>query len=332
LRKFLRALLTALAAVTFTFFLIRLLPGNPIEVYINQLVTTYAMPYNEAQDQAASLFSLDLDQPVIFQYLNYLGNLLRGDLGTSILSPGTSVVAIIKRFLPWTLFSLGLALILSFSVGMILGVVIAFRREGLLDHILTVIGSFLSAVPDYLMAIIIIVWLGVQLEILPIAEMRGVLSPGVHPELSLAFIQDALFHVFPVVAVYFLATVGRWMLTMKNSSVAVLEEDYVTVGRAKGLKDSRILGSYVGRNASLPLFTALTITLGFIVGGSVLVESIFNYRGIGHTLFQAITRRDYTLMQAIFLILTFSVIFANFFTDILYGWIDPRIRLDNSES
>ena len=121
------------------------------------------------------------------------------------------------------------------------------------------------------------------------------------------------------------------MLTMKSSTISVLEEDYVTVARAKGLTAGRIIGAYVGRNAVLPLFTQLTIAIGFAVGGSLLIESIFRYEGIGIRLIQAIQRRDYTVMQAIFVIITLSVVFANLFADILYSWIDPRIRLGRNE-
>jgi peptide/nickel transport system permease protein len=250
-------------------------------------------------------------------------------LGTSILSPGTPVSAIILRFLPWTIFSVGTGLILSFMIGILLGLLMAYRRESVLDHVLTFFSSIFSSVPDYLIAILVIVWLGVQLQLVPIAQMRGVLSPGIAPELSWAFIKDVFFHASLPITVYVLTSVGRWMLTMKSSTISVLEEDYVTVARAKGLKENRIITAYVGRNASLPLFTQLAIAIGFIVGGSIIIEALFQYRGIGFTLLESVNRRDYTLMQGIFLILTFSVIFANFFADILYSWIDPRIRLDD---
>lgn len=328
-RKIIKAFLTAFAVTTFTFFLIRLLPGNPIEQYVNQLVVTYGIPYNEAQDQAAALFAIDFDRPIMLQYIEYLGNLFQGDLGSSILSPGTSVTSIILEWLPWTIFSVGSGLVLSFLLGVTLGLLMAYRRDSYFDHILTLYASIMTSVPNYLIAIIVIVFFGVQLEWFPIAQMRGVLSPGVEPELSWTFIQDALFHASVPILVYTITGMGGWMLTMKSSTIGVLEEDYVTISRAKGLKDSRILTAYVGRNASLPIFTQLAIAIGFIVGGSVIIESLFQYRGIGFTLLQSVQRRDYTLMQGVFLILTFSVIFANLAADILYSWIDPRIRLDD---
>ncbi len=220
---------------------------------------------------------------------------------------------------------------ISFTSGVILGLLMAYRRESLLDHILTVLASVLSAIPNYILGILLIIWLGVRWGVVPVAQMRGSLSPGVQPGFTLAFFQDALFHAALPIAAYVLTTVGSWMLTMKSSTISVLEEDYVTVARAKGLKESRITTAYVGRNAALPLFTLLAISIGFVVGGSVLIETIFQYQGIGYVLLQAVNRRDYVVMQGVFLIITLSVIFANFFADMLYSWLDPRIKFGAAE-
>lgn len=326
-RKFLRALVTIFIVTTIIFFLVRLLPGNPIEIYVNQLIVTYGMPVHEAYDQAAALFAIDLDEPVFFQYLSYLRNLVQGNLGQSVLSPGTAVTEVILRFLPWTLFSVGLGLLISFVVGVLLGVIMAYRRDSFLDHGLTVVSSVISSIPDFLIGLLLVVWLGVQWKILPIAAMRGAYSSGMVPGLNLAFFQDALFHAALPITTYVLTSIGFWMLSMKSNTISTLGEDYVTIAKARGLKEWRITSAYVGRNAILPLFTILTIRIGFVVGGSLLVEQIFEYAGIGRMLGQAINQRDYTLMQGIFMIITFSVIFANFFADILYGWLDPRIKL-----
>ncbi|MCB0096087.1 MAG: ABC transporter permease [Caldilineaceae bacterium] len=331
LRKFLRALFTIFIVTTITFFLVRMLPGNPVEIYINQLVVTYGMPLNEARDQAASLFAFNMDQPLYLQYFDYLVSLSKGDFGSSILSPGTTVTSVIKRFLPWTIFSVGLGLIISFVIGMLLGVIMAYRRESFLDHALTIVSSFISSIPDFLIGLLIVVWFGVQWKIIPIAAMRGAYSSNVQPGFNWAFISDAFFHAALPITTYVLTSIGFWMLSMKSSTVSTLGEDYVTVAKARGLKEGRIATAYVGRNAALPLFTLLTIRIGFVVGGSLLVEQIFEYGGIGRQLGQAIAQRDYTVMQGIFLIITFSVIFANFFADILYGWLDPRIKLGRTE-
>ena len=325
--KLLKTLLTIFVVTSLIFFLIRLLPGNPIQQMVSQLTSQMGMSQQEAYDQAAALFAIDLNKPLFAQYLDYLGNTLQGDLGRSIISPGATVSSIILKFLPWTIFSVGVGLILSFSVGILLGMLMAYRRDSLLDHALTVFASIFSSVPNYLIGLMIIVWLGIQWKLVPIAAMRGSLSPNTVPGLNWNFFADAFFHAALPIFTYFITTVGGWMLAMKSSTVSTLGEDYVTVAKARGLTDWRIITAYVGRNASLPLFTQLALSIGFIVGGSILIESIFIYQGIGLTLNNAISRRDYTVMQGIFLIITLSVVLANLFADLFYSWLDPRIKL-----
>jgi peptide/nickel transport system permease protein len=281
----------------------------------------------DARDQASALYAIDLDQPLYLQYFDYLGKTLRGDLGDSLLSPGTTVTSIILKFLPWTIFSVGIGLLLSFVVGMALGMLMAYYRDSWIDHVLTVFASIFSSIPDYLIGLMLIVWLGIQWKLVPIAAMRGSLSPNTVIGFTWEFFADAFFHAALPISTYFITTVGRWMLSMKSSTISTLGEDYVTVAKARGLRDWRITTAYVGRNASLPLFTQLAISVGFVVGGSFLIESIFVYQGIGASLNAAISRRDYTVMQGVFLVITLSVVFANFFADLLYSWIDPRIKI-----
>ncbi|HHY55314.1 MAG TPA: ABC transporter permease [Chloroflexi bacterium] len=326
-RRIAKAIFTIWVVSTIIFFLIRLLPGNPVEQYIARLIESQGMDYENARSQAAALFAIDLDAPMWKQYLDYLVNLLQGNLGVSLISPGTTVSSIIARFLPWTIFSVGIGLIFSFTLGILLGLMMAYRREGILDHTLTIFASVVSSIPNYLIGILLVVWLGVQWKVLPIAQMRGTMSPGVTPSFSWAFFQDALFHAFLPILTYVLTTVGTWMLSMKGSTVGTLGEDFVTVARARGLKDWRITTAYVGRNAALPLFTQLTIAIGFVVGGSFLIETLFQYQGIGYVLSGAIAQRDYPVMQGVFLIITVSVILANLLADFLYGWLDPRIKV-----
>ena len=331
LQRLVKAVVTIFLISTMTFFLVRLLPGNPVDTYISTLIGQYGMSYQDAANQAAGLFSFNPNQPLSEQYWQYLQALSHGDLGTPLLSKGTTVGELIKTYLPWTLFSVGLGLFISFSVGIGLGMLIAYRREGVIDHVLTAIGSLLHSVPNYLLAIMIVVFLGVQLGWLPITQMRGAYSPGVTPAISFDFLKDALFHASLPIATYVLSTIGSWMLIMKSSTLATLDEDYVTAARARGLKDSRITTAYVGRNAVLPLFTQLAIAAGFVVGGSLLVESIFQYQGIGFLLKNSVNQRDYPVMQGIFLVVTVSVVVANLLADLLYGRLDPRIRITSEE-
>jgi peptide/nickel transport system permease protein len=324
-RAVLKAVATVFVVSTFTFVIVRLMPGNPIEIYIDKLVTEQMLSYEEALATATGKFSVDLDRPIYEQYVSYLGNLARGDLGSSILSEGTPVTALLLRYLPWTVFAVGTGLLLSFALGISLGLIMAFRRNSVLDHVLSSVSAVLSSIPDYLIGILLVVFLGVQLRLLPITQMRGVLSPGVQPGFTLEFISDAFFHALLPIVTYVLTHTGIWILTMKNSTLAALEEDYVTAARARGLSDQRITTAYVGRNAILPLFTQFTITAGFILGGALFIEYIFVYQGLGWLLYNSINQRDYPIMQGVFLLITVSVVVANLVADLVYSKLDPRI-------
>lgn len=327
LRRLVKALLTIFVVTTLTFFLIRLMPGNPLDIYISQQLAQ-GVPLIEAQQMAAALYQIDLDKPLWLQYLDYIWSLLHGDFGMSIVSTRTPVSDLILRFLPWTLFVVSVSLVTSFVLGILLGTVTAYRRNTLLDHVLTSLASIISAVPNYIVGVLIIVYFGVRWKWFDVAAVRGSLSPGVHPEWSWAFLSDALYHAALPIITYVVTTVGNWMLAMRSSTMATLGEDYVMVARARGLSDQRIATAYVGRNAVLPLFTSLAISIGFVVGGSTLIESVFTYQGIGMKLSSALTSRDYPVMQAIFIIICTSVVAANLLADLLYGLLDPRIRIE----
>lgn len=326
-RRIAKAVLTVFIVTTGTFFLVRLLPGNPVDTYIQTTISQTGMSYQDAAAQARNLFSLDPDEPLIQQYFTYMVNLLHGDFGNSLLSPGTTVAQVIKTYLPWTLFSVGVATIVSFVIGIVAGMIMAYRRESWIDHALSSLGSLLHAIPNYILAILIVVFLGVKLQVFNLTQARGSYTPGVEPSFSLSFLNDIFYHAMLPILAYTLTTVGSWALVMKSSTVETLGEDYVTVARARGLTDSRIRTGYVGRNAVLPLFSALAVSLGFVVGGSIFVERIFGYQGIGYSLYNAVSARDYPVLQGIFLVVTISVVVANLLADVLYSRLDPRVRV-----
>ena len=325
-RRLLRAVLTVYFVSSLIFFLVRLLPGDPVAVYINQQITQYGYSYEDAANQARSLFAIDTDKPMLLQYLDYLKNLASGDLGMSLTATGTSVSTIIQARIWWTVFSVGTALLISFGLGSLLGMLMAYRRGGLFDGIMSTIGSFLNSIPNYLLALFIIVTFAVRLEWLPYTKMRGSITSGQQVEFSFDFFKDALYHAVLPISVYVITSIGGWMLLMKSSTISALEEDFVTAARARGIPEWRVLFFYVGRNAILPLFTTLAISIGFVTGGSLLVEPIFQYQGIGSRLYEAINARDYPLLQGILLVITVSVVLANLAADFLYSRLDPRIR------
>lgn len=330
-RRILRAILTIFFVTSFIFFLVRMLPGNPIEVYINQQITQYGYSYDDARNQALSLFAIDTDKPLLLQYFDYLQNLAQGNMGMSLTSPGTSVAEIIEARLPWTIFSVGIALLLAFAVGVLLGMLMAYKRGTWIDSVLTSVASISSSIPNFIGALLIIIFFSIRLEWIPFTEMRGSLSSGQEVEFSFAFVWDAFYHASLPIAVYFITSIGGWMLLMKSSTISALEEDFVTAGRARGVPEWRIAMLYVGRNAILPLFAQLTIAIGFVVGGSLLIEPIFSYEGIGTELWRSIQQRDYPLLQGIFLVVTISVVVANLIADLLYSRLDPRIRSGGGE-
>ncbi|MDQ4100358.1 MAG: ABC transporter permease [Chloroflexota bacterium] len=324
--RLLRAALTIFFVMTLTFFLVRLMPGSPIDAYISEQMTLYGYSYEEAKSQALALFAVDVDKPMLVQYFDYLGNLAQGDLGMSLATPGTPVGDVIQARLPWTLFAVGTALLLAFILGVTLGMLMAYRRGTWIDSGLSAFSSASHSIPNYLVALLVIVFLGIRFEVIPFANMRGSLSSGQPVEFSFAFIKDALYHASLPIAIYLLTQLGGWMLLMKSSTISALEEDFVTAARARGISELRIAILYVGRNAILPLFTQFAVAIGFVVGGSLLVEEIFQYEGIGSELFGAIQARDYTMLQGIFLMITIAVVLANLAADLLYSRLDPRIR------
>jgi peptide/nickel transport system permease protein len=326
LRRIVKAFFTIWVVTTITFFVIRAMPSNPVEIMIQELTAAGVSP-DDAKNQAAALLNINLDEPAYMQYLDYIGNVARGDFGKSYKSRGLKVSDIIAMVLPWTVFSVGLALLITFTLGIALGAIMAYNRDTWIDHLLSNLAATLDAVSPYLIGLLAILLLGVIWKITPISEMRGAMSPGIQPEFSLTFFADVFNHVKVLLLVYVLSSIGSWMLVMKSNTISTLGEDYVTVARARGLPDIRILTAYVGRNATLPLFTRLAIAIGFAVGGSVLLESLFTYRGVGYQLARAISERDYPVMQGIFIVITAAVIFANLLADFLYGWLDPRIRI-----
>jgi peptide/nickel transport system permease protein len=330
-RVILQGLFTIWAVMTFTFVLIRLMPGNPIQIKIDQLMNQ-GIPYEEAANQAASLYDFDPNAPLPEQYIAFIAKLARGDLGESVTGGGTSVLSIILQFLPWTLFSVGSGLVISFLLGIILGTAMAYWRGGIFDNVMTVFASVMYGIPDYVIALLLLIVAGVQLKLFAVGELRGGVDPGIDPGFTLEYIGSLLKHAFLPVLTYVLSSVGGWILTMKSSTIATLGEDYITIAKARGLSERRILTSYVGRNAMLPLITRLAISVGFVVGGSVIVEELFQYPGLGRSLLKAINGRDYTTMQGIFLMISMAVVASNIAADLMLGWLDPRVRVGREKS
>ncbi|PYE53867.1 ABC transporter permease [Deinococcus yavapaiensis] len=312
---------------TITFVVVRALPGNPIDLYIQDLAASGLSP-EEARSRASAVLRFDVQGSFLEQYVQYVTNVTRGDLGnSSILSPGSPVLPMILARLPWTILSVGIALTLSFIIGVRLGLIAAMRRHAWTDHLISNTWAAIDSIPAVLLAVVAILLLGVVWKIVPIEWMRGAYDPATTPGFNWPFIKSALLHYLVPGTVYTLTSLGGWVLAMRSNAMSAISDDYVHVARARGLGEPRIRDAYVGRNAILPLVTGFAIAVGFTVSGSVLIEKVFVTPGVGALLADAIARRDYPLMQGVVLITTFAVLVATAVADALSTWLDPRIRL-----
>jgi peptide/nickel transport system permease protein len=255
--------------------------------------------------------------------LTYVAHVAQGNLGQSISDPGTSVAHIIAGALPWTIFAVSLSLLLSFVIGIAVGSFMAANQDRRLTKLVTLGVSVLGAIPNYIVAILLLYFLADLHHIFPLG---GAYAATTTPGLNLPFITSACAHVALPAAAYVITSFGGWALTMKGSATSVLGAEYVRAAQAWGLGRSRVTRSYVGRNAMLPMVTSLALSLGFMFGGSVFIETYFTYPGIGYYLIQSVTNRDYSLMMGCFLLITVSVVTANMLVDFLYPLVDPRIK------
>jgi peptide/nickel transport system permease protein len=312
-------LLAAWVALTLNFFLPRLMPGDPAAALFARFRGRLSP---EALDALRETFGL-VDAPLLGQYVTYVRHVLRGDFGVSVAYFPSPVVEVIGTGLVWTIFLAGTAVIVSFVIGTLLGVAAAWWRRGWLDTWLPSTLVFLGAFPYFWLAMMALYLLGFILGWFPLGHAYG---DDLVPGLSAPFIADVARHAVLPVGTVVLATLGGWLLSMRNTMVAVLGSDYVNLARAKGLAPSRVALRYAARNALLPSVTGFGMALGFVLGGSLLTEIVFSYPGQGYLLVQAVRNQDYALMQGIFLVITLAVLGANFLVDLLYLWLDPRTR------
>ena len=310
---------TAWAAITINFFLPRMLKGDPVSAYIAK---NQGRISPEAADSLRTLFGLDADKSMLEQYLDYWRLLFSGDLGRSFSKGLAPVTDVIAAALPWTVGLVGIATILSFVLGTSIGALIGWRRGSKADFIVP-LSTFFSTVPYFWMGLIAIAVFSTLLGWFPASHAYG---KGSRPEFSLDFFGQVIAHGFLPAATIVLASLGGWILGMRNMMVTVLDEDYVTVAQAKGLPTRRVLVDYAARNAMLPQLSSFALSLGFIVGGTIVMEMVFSYPGVGKLLLDATTAKDYPLMQGLFLVITLTVLVANILADVAYAVLDPRTR------
>jgi peptide/nickel transport system permease protein len=312
-------LFTAWAAITLNFLLARLIPGDPVLLLISRFQGQMS---TRSIESLKILFGLDQHRTIVEQYVRYWGQLLHGDLGLSFTFFPTPVSTVIGQSLPWTVTLVGITTVASFLLGTSVGVLAGWRRGSWVDGVLPVT-TFLSSVPYFWLGLIAITLLAGTDSFFP---SSGGYDPGVVPGWDWDFVGSAVQHSLLPAATILVSSMSGWILSMRNMMVTVAAEDYITVAHAKGLSERRVMVSYAARNALLPNVSGFALSLGFIVGGTLLVEIVFSYPGVGYELFQAVGAKDYPLLQGIFLIITLSVLAANFLADVAYLALDPRTR------
>ncbi|GAB7218941.1 ABC transporter permease [Vibrio comitans] len=318
LRRFSFYLTAFFVAITFNFFLPRVMPGSPVDA----LFAAAGGKMDMAQMDAVKEMYGFVDGSLFEQYIAYIKSVFTLDLGPSVLMFPTEVTKVIGMSLPWTMFLALGSLIVALIIGVSIGTYASYRREGLFGQIVPPVLAFISNFPYVVTALLLFYIFALQLEMFPLGYTY---DPMITPGFTWEFISSVAKHAVLPMGSMILVGIATWVFNMRNAMINVLGEDYVTMAEAKGLSSFRVMYRYAGRNAILPVATAIAMAIGFSFAGSILTEVVFNYQGLGNMLLKGITARDYPLIQAILLILVTAVLAANFIADLLYVWLDPRI-------
>ncbi len=318
-RRIIFYLVAFFVAITLNFTLPRMMPGDPFEIMFAAAqgkMPPEIMPALKAQYGF-------VDGPWYVQYGAYIKSIFQWDLGPSILLFPTPVTEVIGYALPWTLFIAGVSALISITTGTLLGVYAAYNRGGWFDSFLSPSFLVMGAFPAVVVSMLIFYFFGLILEWFPVAY-------GYNPDLdagwSLQYIGSLLYHAILPITSMVLVSIGGWLFGMRNSMINLLGEDFITMAKAKGLPEKRIMFHYAARNAILPVVTQISMAIAFIAGGALFVEIVFNYPGLGNLMLKGVQARDYPMIQALMLIIVMCVLSANFIADLLYLWLDPRLR------
>lgn len=315
IQKIIYALITILIVLIFNYFLFRVLPGDPISMI-------YRNPKATPEMIEAIRSSYGLDKPWYVQFLLYFKGMFTGDFGTSFVYKAPVMEVIGAKIIPTVLF-LGLSEILAIFIGIFLGTVSARHRGTRLDVGTLSFSLVTYSMPTFWLSMIMVVVFCVNLRLFPTSGMSsaGEVYSGLFDYMS-----DVVWHLILPVITMAILLIGEYALTMRNTMIDVLSEDYITTARAKGFSENYVIKYHAKPNAMLPMITIIAINLGLVIGGAVQIETVFSWPGIGNLMYESLSARDYPVLQGIFLIVTVCVILANLITDLIYDRIDPRVR------
>lgn len=314
-------LIAFFGAITLNFFLPRMMPGNPVQMYIASLYQGGGTINPEMIRAVEKMYGFDTNEPLFVSYINYIKNICQGEWGISFSRYPQTVIDAVQRGLRWTVFLMGTALVIGFIVNTLLGILVAWKRGGKLDTTLTLGGQILANIP----AVIIALVLSYTLAYSGIFPRGYAVTPLFVAKTKIDYLRDVMYHAFLPLTAVFISGLGG-IMGMRANMINQLGEDYITMGIAKGVPERKVMFGYGAKNALLPVVTSVAMSVGYLLGGSLIIEEIFNYPGLGHVMVQAIGRRDYPLMQGILLMSTILMLTCNFIADITILFLDPRIR------
>lgn len=317
IRKLIQSIITIWIVLTISFILFRAMPGDPVSMFVK----SDGMDPKVAQ---ALIKQYGLNLPLHKQYLIYIKDMLSGNFGQSF-SFKKPVLEIIAQRLPNTIILALAAQAFSIIFGILLGTVAASNRGKKIDVLLLGSALFIYAIPAFWLGIILLSYFGVKLGIVP---LFGMITPGLEHASSWEYFKDVAHHLILPAATFGLAITGRYAMIMRGSLLDIFTEDYITTAKAKGFDRKYIIRNHALPNAMLPMVTVIAISLGFVVAGAIQTETVFSWPGVGTLTIKALGLRDYPLLQGVFLIISFCVISANFIADIIYMYIDPRIKYE----
>jgi peptide/nickel transport system permease protein len=312
-------------AVVLNFLLPRLIPGNPVDVLVSKMGQGGLSSEAQQRTYEAFMREFGLDKPIWDQFLLYISGVFHGNFGASFSFYPTPVSSLIAQSVPYTLALQLPAIVLGWIIGNVLGAIAAYKGGGWDKSVFTTALLF-NSTPYYCLSIILLYVFGVVLGWFPVG---GAYSLGLSPEWSWDFFSDALTYWWLPFASLVLINIGGQAVGMRSMAIYELGSDYVNYSRSLGIGDRKMTG-YIFRNAMLPQITGLALSIGTMVGGALITELVFSYPGMGSLLFGAISSSDYPVIQAVTLIITVAVLVANYLVEILYGFIDPRIRASKS--
>lgn len=309
-----RAVITIFIAATITFLILRVMPGDP---------TTMMLDSRVSQDVKEKLLhDFGLDQNLLTQYFLYLKQLfLNFDFGTSFVHREPVLDVILAR-IPWTILLMGAAIVITTLIGIPLGVIAAYKKGSFTDHIINAFSIFGIAIFVPWLSVLLLYFFGLKIPLFPIGGAVGRNLEG------WAYIWSATYHLVLPVFTLTIIHLANYVLYMRASMVDVLNEDYIRTARAKGLKEKVVVWQHAVRNALLSTVTMMGLQIGTIVGGAILTETVFAYPGVGRLIYEAVQQHDYPVLQGTFLILAITVVVVNILTDIVYTYLDPKIKFN----